>query len=331
MWLNVSDLRQGGYGDVVHTVSVLAMDGVVAFDLATPIETFARARLPDGRPAYRVRTCGPTPEVDAGAFVLRPRHGLDALTDADTIVIPGLADITAPVPAIVRDALRAAAAHGTRIATICVGAFTLAATGMLDGQRATTHWAAAAELARRHPAIDVDPNVLYVDNGQLLTSAGAAAGLDLCLHMVRRDHGTAVAADTARQCVMPLERAGGQAQFIVHHPPVPDGSSLAPLLAWLDEHAAEDLDLAVMAAQAGLSVRTLSRRFAEQTGTTPLRWLHRARLHHAQYLLETTDHPVERIAAQVGFTSPTSFRERFRAQVGISPQAYRRNYRSCTD
>lgn len=325
------DLRPDVYGERVHTVTVLAMDGVVAFDLATPIETFAAARLPDGRPAYRVRTCGPAPELDAGTFTIRLRHGPEALTQTDTIVVPGLTDLTAPIPEAVLDALRAAATDGTRIATICVGAFTLAATGLLDGHRATTHWAATAELARRHPAVYVDPGVLYVDNGQFLTSAGAAAGLDLCLHMIRLDHGSAVAADTARRCVMPLERDGGQSQFIVHAPPVADGSSLTPLLAWLDEHSADDLDLPTIAAHAGLSVRTLSRRFAEQTGTTPLQWLHQARLRHAQYLLETTDHPVERIATQVGFTSTTSFRERFRSHVGVNPRSYRRSFRSRAD
>jgi transcriptional regulator GlxA family with amidase domain len=314
----------------MHTVSVLAMDGVVAFDLATPIETFTRARLPDGRPAYRVRACGPAPQADAGTFTLHLRHGLEALERADTIVVPGLADPSGPVPQSVLDALRAAAASGTRIATICVGAFTLAAAGLLDGLRATTHWAATSELARRYPAIRVDPSVLYVDNGQFLTSAGAAAGLDLCLHMIRRDHGAAVAADTARCCVMPLERDGGQAQFIVHAPPLPGGSSLAPLLAWLEEHCADTLDLASIADQAGLSVRTLSRRFAEQTGATPLQWLHQARLRQAQYLLETTSHPIERIATQVGFTSATTFRERFRSHLGVSPQSYRRSFRGRT-
>lgn len=311
----------------MHTVAVLALDGVVPFDLATPIETFGRACLPDGRPAYRVLVGAPAPEVEAGTFTLRARHGLDALAGADTVVVPGVADLDVPVPPDVVRALRDAAADGTRIASICVGAFVLAATGLLDGLRATTHWAAAAELARRHPEVEVDPGVLYVDNGQILTSAGAAAGLDLCLHLIRRDHGAAVAADAARRSVMPLERDGGQAQFIVHPPPVPDGSSLAPLLTWLEENSAEDLDLDSIAARAGLSTRTLSRRFAEQTGTTPLQWLHRARLHRAQHLLETTAHPVERIAVQVGFGSPTAFRERFRALFGVSPQAYRRSFR----
>jgi len=307
----------------MHTVAVLALDGVIAFDLATPVGTFGFAHLPDGRPAYRVLVCG-APTVRAEAFTMRPDHGLDVLADADTIVLPGRTDMDAPVPAEVVEALRAAAARGARIASICIGAFVLAATGLLDGRRATTHWLGAAKLAARHPEIDVDPDVLYVDNGQFLTSAGAAAGLDMCLHMVRRDFGSAVAADTARKSVMPLEREGGQAQFIVSdQPPVPRGTELEPLLRWLSDHSATDLTLADIASRAGMSTRTLNRRFREQTGTTPLQWLHRERVRRAQYLLENTRHPVDRIASQVGFGSPTAFRERFKRVVGTSPNAYR--------
>ncbi|MFD9895796.1 GlxA family transcriptional regulator [Amycolatopsis sp. NPDC059027] len=307
----------------MHTVAILALDKVVPFDLSTPIEVFTRTRLPDGRPAYRVRICGATPIVDAGMFTLRPRWGLAALAEADTIILPGCQDLT-PVPEEVLDALRKAAADGTRLASICSGAFILAATGLLDGLRATTHWLAADTLARLHPAVDVDADVLYVDNGQFLTSAGAAAGLDLCLHMIRRDHGSAVAADAARLSVMPLEREGGQAQFIVHdQPPVPRGSELEPVLRWLEDNAGRDLTLEDVACQAGMSTRTLNRRFREQTGTTPLQWLLRARVRQAQYLLEATDHPVDRIASQVGFGSPTAFRERFKRVVGTSPTSYR--------
>jgi transcriptional regulator GlxA family with amidase domain len=315
------------YGRAIHTVAVLALDGVLAFDLSTPVEVFGRARLPDGRPAYRVQVCAPRREVDAGAFAIRARHGLELVASADTVMLPGLADPFAPVPAPVLTALRTAAANGTRIASICVGAFTLAATGLLDGKRATTHWVAAGELARRYPAVEVDPDVLYVDSGAVLTSAGAAAGLDLCLYMIRRDHGAAVAADAARTAVMPLERDGGQAQFIVRQPPVADGSGIEALLRWLADHAHEELTLADIAAQANTSTRTLNRRFREQTGTTPLQWLHRARIRQAQYLLETTDHAVDRIAHQVGFGSSAAFRDRFRDVVGINPQLYRRRFR----
>jgi transcriptional regulator GlxA family with amidase domain len=307
----------------MHTVAVLALDNVIPFDLSTPIEVFTRTRLPDGRAAYRVRVCG-APTVHTEAFALQPPWGLEALAEADTIIVPGCSDPTATVPPEVRDALRQAAANGTRIASICTGAFVLAATGLLDGLRATTHWLGAQALAALYPQIDVDPDVLYVDNGQLLTSAGAAAGLDLCLHLIRRDYGSAVAADAARLSVMPLEREGGQAQFIVHdQPPTPQGSVMEPLLQWMEDNMTRDLTLEGIASHAGMSTRTLNRRFREQTGTTPLQWLHRARIRQAQYLLEATTHPVDRIAGQVGFGSPTAFRDRFKRVVGTSPNAYR--------
>ncbi|MFE7314215.1 GlxA family transcriptional regulator [Streptomyces sp. NPDC057555] len=311
----------------MHTVAVLALDQVIPFDLSTPIEVFTRTRLPDGRPGYQIRVCAEQPETDAGTFTLRAPWGLDGLRSADTIIVPGTATPTAPLTPDVRAALRAAAEHGTRIASICSGTFPLASAGLLAGLRATTHWAAADLLAATHPDIDVDPDVLYVDNGQILTSAGAAAGLDLCLHMIRRDYGSAVAADAARLSVMPLEREGGQAQFIVHdHLPTPRGSTFEPLLTWLQDNLGRDLTLTDIAAHAGTSTRTLIRRFREQTGTTPLQWLHRARIRQAQHLLETTHHPVERIAAQVGFGSPTAFRDRFKRTTGVSPHTYRRTF-----
>ncbi|MFC8172324.1 GlxA family transcriptional regulator [Streptomyces sp. NPDC057325] len=311
----------------MHTVAVLALDQVIPFDLSTPIEVFSRTRLPDGRPGYQVRVCAEHDETDAGAFVLRAPWHLEDLRGADTVVVPGVTDVTAPLSPAVRDALRAAAAGGTRIASLCTGTFPLASTGLLDGLRATTHWQAAGLLAALHPDVDVDPDVLYVDNGQFLTSAGAAAGLDLCLHMIRRDYGSAVAADAARLSVMPLEREGGQAQFILHdHVPTPQGSELEALLTWLRENLARDLTLADIAARSGTSTRTLIRRFRDQTGTTPLQWLHRARVRQAQHLLETTDHSVERIGDQVGFGSPTTFRDRFKRTTGVSPRTYRRAF-----
>lgn len=311
----------------MHTVAVLALDRVIPFDLSTPIEVFTRTRLPDGRPGYQIRVCAEKPEIDAGAFTLRAPWGLEGLESADTIIVPGTADPAAPLAPAVCDALRAAAGDGTRIASICSGTFPLAATGLLDGLRATTHWVAAAQLAAAHPEVDVDPDILYVDNGQILTSAGAAAGLDLCLHMIRRDYGSAVAADAARLSVMPLEREGGQAQFIVHdHTPTPQGSALEPLLDWLRDDLARDLTLTDIAVHAGTSTRTLIRRFREQTGTTPLQWLHRARIRQAQHLLETTSHSVERIGAQVGFGSATAFRDRFKRTTGVSPHTYRRTF-----
>lgn len=305
----------------MHVVAILALDRVIPFDLATPIEVFSRT------PGYEVRVCG-RGAVDTGTFKLQPAWGIEALLDADTIILPGCDDADMPVPAEVIATLRQAAAAGTRIASICAGAFIFAATGLLDGMRATTHWVAAKALAQRFPAVDVDPDVLYVDNGQFLTSAGAAAGLDLCLHLIRRDHGSAAAANAARLSVMPLEREGGQAQFIVHaQPPTPQGSALESLLSWMEDNAASDLSLEDIAAAAGMSTRTLSRRFREQMGTSPLRWLHLSRIRKAQHLLETTSDPVELIGAQVGFGSPTAFRDRFKRVVGTSPTGYRGAFR----
>ncbi|MEV6630395.1 helix-turn-helix domain-containing protein [Actinoplanes sp. NPDC051470] len=313
----------------MHIVAILALDGVVPFDLATP-EVFDRVRLADGTSPYEVRVCSPGPgPVDAGAFTLVTPWGMDALDSADTIVLPGRADVTAPIDDEVIKGLRAAAARGARLVSICSGAFILAATGLLDGLRATTHWIAADDLARMHPAIEVDPDVLYIDHGELATSAGAVAGLDLCLHLIRRDHGSAVAAMAAKLSVVPLEREGGQAQFIVHEqPPAPRGSTMEPLLRWLEESAPAELTTAQIAAKANMSTRTLNRRFREQTGTTPLRWLHRARVRRAQHLLETTDDTVDLIGDRAGFGSPTAFRDRFKSVVGISPQTYRQAFRS---
>ncbi len=214
----------------MHQVVVLAYDGVIPFDLSVPVEVFGRARRADGSPAYEVRVCAVTDEVRAGAVNIRVPYDLSALAGADTVVVPGVADLDLAVPAAILDAL---ATTPARLVSICTGAFVLAASGRLDGRRATTHWAAAPELARRHPTVTVNPDVLFVADGPVLTSAGAAAGLDLCLHVVRGDHGAAAAADTARSCVMPLERAGGQAQFIAYEPPAPAGEGLQPLLASL--------------------------------------------------------------------------------------------------
>ncbi|MCO6003881.1 helix-turn-helix domain-containing protein [Actinoallomurus purpureus] len=313
----------------MHTVAILALDQTVVFDMAVPIEVFGRVRLPDGRRPYRVQTCGTRPEVPTQTFTIHTQWGLEALADADTIIVPGREETAGPPPVEALEALRDAAAHGTRIASICGGAFILAATGLLDGLAATTHWIAAQRFAEMFPKVDVRPDVLYVDNGQLLTSAGASAGLDLCLHMVRRDLGSAVAADAARLAVAPLEREGGQAQYIAHEqPPVPRGSLLEPTLTWIEDHLKDDLTLEAMAAHCGMSTRTFSRRFREHTGTTPLQWLLRARVRRAQYLLEYTDHSVERIATQAGFGSATAFRERFKRVAGTTPHAYRAAFRS---
>jgi transcriptional regulator GlxA family with amidase domain len=311
----------------MHRVAVVVTEGVVPLDLAMPCDVFAFARLPGGQPAYRIRVCGMDQEVNAGPFRIRVPYRLHELRKADTIILAGITDIDVTVPAPLVRAIQRAAAAGKRVASICSGAFLLAATGLLDGRRATTHWRAAPELARRYPRISVDPSVLFVDEGQILTSAGAAAGLDLCLHLVRKDYGSAIAAEVARLSVMPLERAGGQAQFILHAPPLPDGSSLASVLQWMEANLAEELTLDDLAHKAAMSVRTFSRRFRDQAGTTPLQWLLRARVRRAQVLLETTNHSVERVAAHAGFGSVAAFREHFRRVVSTSPQLYRRAFR----
>lgn len=310
----------------MHTVFVLALPDTIAFDLATPIEIFDRVRLPGGRPGYRVEVCGSEPMINAGPLRLAVDRGLDALTGADTIIVPGRYDPAAPVPTAALDALRAAAAAGTRIASICVGAFTLAAAGLLDGRRATTHWAATQQLRAAFPAVEMDPGVLYVDTGQVITSAGATAGVDMCLHLVRRDYGAAVAADTARLAVAPLHRDGGQAQFIGRPGGHATDTGLDALLGWLEIHAHENLTLADVAAQAGLSARTLNRRFHEQTGRTPMQWVTAVRIRRAQELLETTDHGVDRIAHLVGFASPAHFRTQFKRLTGVAPHAYRTTF-----
>lgn len=314
----------------MHRVAILALPGVLPFDLGTPCGVFRYARLPGGRLGYQVQVCGPLRDVPAGEFVVRVSAGLEALERADTIIVPGIDEgaLARPLSEKALCALRDAHKAGTRVASICSGAFVLGAAGLLNDGPATTHWLLTSELERRYPRVDVDPNVLYVQHGNVFTSAGAAAGLDLCLHLVRLDYGSAVAADSARLAVMALERAGGQSQFIVNEPPSADGASLAPLLQWLEGHLHEPVSLEDLARRAGLSVRTLSRRFREQTGSSPLKWLLRARIRQAQSLLETSNATVEQIATRVGFNSATSLREHFQRLVSTTPQAYRRAFRS---
>jgi len=312
-----------------HRIAVIAYDGVVLADFATPSTLFEVVRGNDDGPCYEVRHCAVRNRTArSGSLELRVRHTLTGLRDADTVIVPGMCDPHAAVdPALVR-ALRASSERGARLVSICTGAFALAATGLLDGRRATTHWACAEELARRHPAIDVDPNVLYVDDGGPLSSAGASAALDLCLHLVRRDHGAEIAARAARLAVAPLERPGGQAQFVERRTDAVHGGSLQPLLEWIEHHLDEPLDVESLAARVSVSPRTLHRRFAEQTGTTPLGWVLDARVREARRLLETGSLPIERVAASTGFGSGVSLREHFRRRLGVAPTEYRRAFRS---
>ncbi|HEY1927675.1 MAG TPA: helix-turn-helix domain-containing protein [Caulobacteraceae bacterium] len=316
----------------MHRVAILGLNDVSPGDLAIPWEVFSRARDKDGSPAYDVQVCGEAPEVCAGAFRLRAPGTLADAAFADTVIVPGRSDATAPIAEIVLESIRDAHTRGARVASICSGAFVLAAAGLLDGRRATTHWLAAPALAAAYPSVRVDPGVLFVDEGDVLTSAGASAGLDLCLHMVRSDHGQAVAAEAARVAVAPLDRAGGQAQFIRREPPA-STASLAPLLEWMTGHLEERITLDELAGRAAASPRTLTRRFRAQTGLSPLQWLLLARVRRAQELLETTSLPIELVAFQSGFENASAMRERFRRMVGVSPLAYRGafNSASCED
>jgi transcriptional regulator GlxA family with amidase domain len=307
-------------------VAVLAFDGVVLGDLATPCEVLGRARSASGAPAYELRVCSERPRVAAGPVALDVPWRLSSLARADTIIVPGIDDLDRPISDAVKRALTRAIRRGARVASICTGAFVLASTGALDGLRATTHWLVAPELARRHARVDVDANVLYVDNGRLLTSAGAAAGLDLCLHLVRRDLGADIAARTARAVVMPLERAGGQAQFIAYESPSDTGTPIGKLTEWIERNLASDLSLPVLARRAAMSTRTLCRRFHEQVGETPAAWIARARLARAQRLLETTARSVGEIALAVGFGSSTVLRDHFARLLGTTPRAYRQSF-----
>jgi transcriptional regulator GlxA family with amidase domain len=309
-----------------HRVAVLAFDGVVLGDLSTPCELFGRARDAPGRPRYDVRVCSNLREVESEHVTLKVPWRLPVARRADTVIVPGIEDLERPIPPAILRVIRQAVERGARVASICSGAFVLAAAGVLDGLRATTHWRSAAELARRYPRIAVDADVLYVDNGAILTSAGAAAGLDLCLHLVRRDLGAEAAAGVARAAVMPLEREGGQAQFIDHQPPAPEGTSMGTLLTWIEQNLGADLSLPVLARRAAMSTRSLSRHFRLEVGTTPASWIAGARVRRAQRLLETTGLSVERLAAEVGFGSSVVLRARFREIVGTSPQSYRRSF-----
>ena len=301
------------------------MHDVLPFELSIPGLVFPAVRLAEGEAPYEVRICAADEHIRTRSMDLVIPAGLGELETADTIIVPGMAPWRAPFPLSVLDALRAAAARGARIASICTGVFVLAEAGLLDGRRATTHWSTAVELAERYPQVQVDPNVLFVDNGQILSSAGSAAGIDLCLHLVRRDYGAAAAAAAARWAVVPMERGPDHSPLLQHASPQSD-VSLAPLLRWMEQHLDRPLLIDELARHASVSTRTLNRRFREQTGTTPLQWLLIARIRRAQQFLETTDLSVEQIALQVGFASATTFRDRFSRSIGTNPTAYRRGF-----
>ena len=320
----------------MHRVAVLALDHVVALDLGTPTQVFGAAGSAAGTPLYAVGVCTPDggPVTARDGFSILPEYDVALTETADTIVVPGIYDgptlREGVLPEKTRDALRAAHARGARIMSICTGAFALAAAGLLDGRRATTHWAHAKRFRRLHPRVDLDPDVLFVDDGDILTSAGVAAGIDLCLHVVRQDHGAAVANGAARRCVMPPWRDGGQAQYIER--PVPDGAGAgtSPTREWILARLEEPLTLRAMADHARMSVRTFTRHFREETGVSPARWLIRQRTDHARRLLETTDLGVDQIARRAGFGTAAALRQQFHQAIGVSPTAYRRTFRAPT-
>ena len=321
-------LRVGRRGP---TVSVLTYDGMSLFEIGIVTEIFGLPRPEIDVPWYELTVCAETPGAvrTVGGATLHSTHGLDTFAAAGTLIVPGVPDVRAdPSPALLA-ALRRAHRRGARIMSICSGAFALAAAGLLDGRRATTHWRYADLLRRRHPAVDVDADVLYLDDGDVLTSAGSAAGLDLCLHVVRRDHGPAIANTVARRLVIPPHRDGGQAQFV--EAPVtgdPADDRVARSLDWAVANLADRITVEALARRAHMSARSYLRHFARATGTSPIRWLIAQRVHASLALLETTATPIEQVAAAVGFDTAVTFRHHFAQAMRTSPSAYRRAFRT---
>lgn len=306
-----------------HHVAVLVLPGVLALEFGAATQIFSTD------PHYELTVCaenGPGP-VPGSGFAITVAAGLEALEDADTVIIPGYDDIDATPSAGFLTALRAAHARGARLVSICTGVFALAAAGLLDGRPATTHWRQAEQLRRRYPHVDVLPNQLYVDDGDILTSAGVTAGIDLCLHLIRTDLGAAAANTRARDLVAPPRRQGGQAQFIERFRPEARGDELAPLREWMLDNLAAPLTVDDLAEHAHMSRRTFIRRFREETGTTPMAWLTDARIDRARELLEASAVPVEQVGRLTGFGAPASLRAAFHRHLGTSPQEYRTLFR----
>ncbi|MEV6395518.1 helix-turn-helix domain-containing protein [Streptomyces sp. NPDC051907] len=311
------------------TVALAVTDGMLHFELSLACEVFGGNPIVGADPWYRLSLCGPR-AVQVGRFRLEPDHGLDQLPRAETVIVPGWADVDQDPPAELVEAVRAAHEAGARVASLCTGAFVLAAAGLLDGKRATTHWAHTQALAERHPQVTVDPDVLYVDDGSVLTSAGKAAAMDLCMHLVRLDHGSSIANTLARRLVVPPHRDGGQAQFVTTPVPAPGNHPLAELFPWAIQRLDQPLTVEDLARQARMSSRHLGRHFKSVTGTTPLQWLLTQRIRRAQELLEATDDTVDTIAAATGMGTATTLRRHFHRTVGVPPDAYRRTFRSRT-
>jgi transcriptional regulator GlxA family with amidase domain len=317
-------------------VAVLGLPHVMGFELLTPGQVFGMANMAlaeeGALPRYEVRVCAPTGTIttwsEVGAVKIVAPYGMDALAAADVIIVPGTADFLTYNHTVVAGHLRDAVDRGARVASVCVGAFTLAAAGLLAGRRAATHWRWCDELARRYPDVQVDDSVLFVDEGTVLTAGGVASGLDLCLHLVRRDAGPELAARTARRLVIPPWRDGGQAPYIEHVAPVRAGQSLQPTIEWMKQHAHEPMDLNTIARHASLSARTLNRQFRIQYDTTPMKLLLQIRIDLARGLLETTELPMSRVAEKSGLGSHTLLRYHFARAVGMPPHRYRANYQA---
>ena len=312
-----------------HRVVIPLTSNIPIFEAAVACEVFGRTRQDFAVPWwYDVVLCQGQyePLRTAEGLALDNGHGLEELGRADTIIVPACADLQGDPPRELLDALRAAHARGVRIASICTGAFTLAAAGLLDGRRATTHWMHGAELAQRWPSVQLDENVLYTEDGQIFTSAGECAGLDLCLHLVRLDHGSRIANALARRMVLPPHRDGGQAQYIDATVLAGESAALGPVLDWARAHLDEPLTIEDLAAEAAMSRRTFQRHFRSLTATTPLQWLLHERVARARELLETTDDTVDRIAQRCGFGTAHSLRTHFTRINGVGPHLYRRTF-----
>jgi AraC family transcriptional activator FtrA len=313
-------------------VVALVYDGLCAFEFSCAAEVFGLSRPELGPDWYRFETCslGGASVRSQYGMRMKAANGLDRLGAAGTIVIPGWEGVDVPVPQAILAALRAAHARGARLLSICSGAFVLAATGLLDGKRATTHWRYAEALQRRFPEVDIDANVLYVDEGSVLSSAGSAAGLDLCLHLVRRDYGSKIANQVARRLVIPPHREGGQAQFlerpVEHARGAQRRGSLAVLLDKIRKRPGESWRISELARLAAMSERTFMRRFRAATGLSPADWVTRARVDAARELLENTVLSIDRVAERCGLGSPTTLRHHFRKKVGVSPAQYRKRF-----
>lgn len=309
-------------------VAVLVYDGLCAFEFACAAEIFGLSRPELGAHWYRFETCARHARPVRGQYGMQIKAdgGLDRLATAGTVIVPGWTGIDTPVPESILEALRKAHARGARLLSICSGSFVLAATGLLDGKRATTHWRYADRLQQRYPSIRVDADVLYVDEGSLLTSAGSAAGLDLCLHLIRRDHGPDVANQVARRLVIPPHRDGGQAQFVKRPVQKNAHDNLARLMDAMRSRIDQSLPIAELARMAALSERTLIRRFKDATGTTPADWLTGVRLDRARELLEVSSHSIDSVAQQSGLGTATTMRHHFRRRFGTSPSAYRHRF-----